>query len=212
MPKDDSFKFPMSQHLRLMKQSSPTGKNFTKTSMKVLSLIAVSLWLTHPGPSFAGECQQIRAIIDPPVDSKRSPEFAKLQGASMPLEEDWCRKLTDKSKNNGLPLTLRQLEEARQELKVEWDVKTIMGSLQASLIDKLVDCMIAGAHIVSCTCVATKLPMKIDYALYTAITSSKPWVNAELFKITQSDFIKLAGVVWGVRDECFASNNVWRQR
>jgi hypothetical protein len=37
-----------------MEQSSPTGKIFTKTSMKVLSLITVSLWLAHPGPSFAG--------------------------------------------------------------------------------------------------------------------------------------------------------------
>ena len=207
-----TLNFPLSLYLRPMKPSSATGKKFTKAGTKAFILVAVSLWLAHPGPSFAGECQQIRAIIDPPVDSKRSPEFAKLPEGSMPLEEDWCRKLTDKSKNNGLPLTLRQLEEARQELKIKWDVKTIMGSLQASLIDKLVDCMIAGAHIVSCTCIATKLPMKIDYTLYTAITSSKPWVNAELFKITQSDFIKLAGVVWGVRDECFASNNVWRQR
>lgn len=180
--------------------------------MKALVLVTFSLWLALPGSSFAGDCEQIRAIIDPPVDSKRSPELAKLAEASMPIEEDWCRKLTDQSKNSGLPLTLRQLEEVRQDLKVEWDVKTITGSLQASLIDKVVDCMISSAHIVSCTCVATKLPIKIDYALYTAITSSKPWVNAELFKITQSDFIKLVGVVWEVRDTCFVSNKVWRQR
>lgn len=120
------------------------------------------------------------------------------------VEQVECRALTDKTKNQGRPLTLRQLDQARSSLVENEDSETLWGKARIDAINKKVDCMISTGDIKICTCLSEDLPFWMSYLDYITLITAAPDINASRYGLSDAEFSKLSGLVWGVRDQCIA--------
>lgn len=143
---------------------------------------------------FANECDY---LID------HNSEWSKAGIKS--LEFSICENLTNKEVNNGKPLNIHQLEQAREKLLEPFNKEKIFDSTVISSINRKVDCMIATGNYYTCHCIGKNLPWALTYGGYLAIVTSAEGINADAFQISQSDFVKLSGIVWSVRDGCITN-------
>lgn len=144
--------------------------------------------------AFANECD---FLID------HNSEWSKA--GIKPLEYNICENLTNKEVNNGGPLNIHQLEQAREKLLKPLNKEKIFDSTVISSINRKVDCMIATGNYNMCHCLGQNLPWVLTYEGYLAIVTSAKGINADAFQLTQSDFAKISGIVWSVRDSCLAN-------
>lgn len=122
----------------------------------------------------------------------------------VPPPEDYpsvseCRDLTDRSKNGGKPLTLMQLEELRRKNS---RADTVDAALQAAMMGKKIDCMIASGDIKTCTCLVDAMPVFVSYLTYVHIVTNPEGSDFSYLKLNPQDLSKLTGIAWSVRDMC----------
>jgi hypothetical protein len=144
--------------------------------------------------TFANDCSFLKGPDD---------EWSKMGLKS--TDQTICEALTDKNVNQGRPLNILQLEEVRRKISEPYQKDKIFDQVALASIDKKVDCMIATGDYKICHCLSNKLPWMLSYRGYLSIVTSSEDVTAEAFQISQSDFLKLSGIVWTVRDACLTS-------
>ena len=79
-------------------------------------------------------------------------------------ERNQCKALTNESINQGRPLTIHQLEEARSELSKNFQRDSIWGLSQLGTLDRKVDCMIVNGNMRICHCLASNLPVILSFS------------------------------------------------
>jgi len=163
--------------------------------MNGLSLIFLVLFLLIPGSVRADECAFL-----PKSKPSPDPEWASLGSSTPGLDE--CRALTDKARNAGKPLTLMQLEEVRTQLTKPHKKGTIWGKFSSAVVSRKVDCMILIGDIKTCHCLSENLPVFTSFSQYVLILTEPSALDAASLGITQTEFLKLNGVLWSVRDQC----------
>ena len=183
--------------------------------MKILiRLILTTVTLTVL-PAHADECERLRRdmtkhSMQNRVDDGKSKltkkELLEIDKLSTTAEIRDCVPLTNKRINKGRPLTLQQIEEIRSELLQPHNKHTLFGAAEIATTSKRLDCVAATSNFSSCNCLANKLPIVISYSSYVAIVTSSLQLTPENFGISQTDFMKLVGIVWAARDSCMRSN------
>ncbi|WP_086123362.1 hypothetical protein [Hydrogenophaga sp. IBVHS1] len=165
--------------------------------MNTISLALLLLCLLASPSARADECAFL---------PKGDPKIADLADSVDYLE---CRALTDKTRNEGKPLTVHQLEQIRMEFESDKTYKdTIWMRLRLATLNKKIDCMIASGRIEECHCLAERLPVQVAFVDYLRIITSAPGLDSAQFGLSQTDFSRLSGMVWSVRDQCLATQRI----
>lgn len=120
-------------------------------------------------------------------------------------ERNQCKALTNESINQGRPLTIHQLEEARSELSKNFQRDSIWGLSQLGTLDRKVDCMIVNGNMRICHCLASNLPVILSFSGFVSIVTSEEGLTAAHYGLSESDFAKLSGIAWSVRDRCITN-------
>jgi hypothetical protein len=126
-------------------------------------------------------------------------------GALESVERARCRALTDRTKNNGKPLTIQQPEMARGELLRPYKPDTLFGNLERSSVNRIVDCMIASADIKVCMCLSDTLPAYLSYSQYLGLLYASRSISAQNLGVDETELRQLTGAAWAARDQCLVT-------
>jgi hypothetical protein len=154
-----------------------------------------------PNTVYAAVCDSFASEVEVP----KLPDGWKLDTRSVKQAE--CEALTDKSKNDGKPLTIQNLETVRDQLLAAHRPDTLWGNLRRFTINRKVDCMIATADIKNCFCIDEKLPMALNYQQYLNLLYSSTAASPESIGVDEKNFRKLIGAAWAVREQCIAERS-----
>ena len=160
-------------------------------------------------------------VVPPKVSSGESaatpdqcaPPLAKQGQGWQPPNEDsltWreCRDLTDTSRNQGNPLTVRQLEQVRVEYARDpnYSPDTLWSVINRDTMQRKTDCMIASGDIKMCTCLASELPValafSISYLQYVLLITSPRSSDLSHLNWKPYELERLYVDVRSVRDMC----------
>jgi hypothetical protein len=161
---------------------------------RMKNFLTIILGLTTSMTILANEC----AFLEGPVN-KLPPGFSSP-------DTFICETLTDKKVNQGKPLNIHQLKQAHEKITKPHQKNTIWGQLQLATANRKVDCMIATGNFKTCHCLGSQLPWWLSYSGYLSIVTSSKEISAEAFQLSQSEFSKLSGIVWSVRDTCITGS------
>lgn len=129
-----------------------------------------------------------------------------LNETSTPVSVVECRSLTDKARNQGKPLTVRQLEQVRADYARDrnYSPDTIWTAISRASMMKKVDCMIASSDIKMCTCLAEALPVDLSYLQYVILVTVPKQSDVSQIDWKPFDLDRLFVDVRSVRDMCVA--------
>lgn len=159
------------------------------------TIIFLLIGIISSAHTFADDCDFL---------PRPAPEW--LAALSDSVERIECKALTDKKVNQGRPLTIYQLELAREKLSENYQDRTLWNLGMQGPLNKKVDCMIATGDIKTCHCISSYLPALMPYSHYISIVTSTGLLKAEDYNLSESDFSKLTGMIWSIRDRCISNS------
>lgn len=139
-------------------------------------------------------------------DFLAQPDNEFWKAGARPVEWVECRDLTDRARNQGKPLTVRQLEEVRDRYSRDRNYaanKLWPAGKRASMMKKI-DCMIATSDFRMCKCLADELPVFLPYASFVLLVTAPKASDLSQLDWKPFELASLYVDVRSVRDMCVA--------
>ncbi len=167
--------------------------------MKLLVVAITFMWQVSAAAAGTDEC-----------DFLAQPDNKFWKAGDRPVTWLECRDLTDNSRNNGKPLTVRQLEEVRGKYARDrnYSPDNLWNAVSAASMRTKTDCMIASSDIKMCTCLAEELPVDLSYLNYVLLISSPKMSDLNHLNWKPYELERLYVDVRSVRDMCVARDRL----
>ncbi len=173
---------------------------FQLTSLWVLFAFGVSASNAHAEEN---SLTPLYTSADCPASLLGAGQFSKFPSVEY-LE---CMELNDRRKNQGKPLTIHQLQEARVRLLsgALYHKDKIWSATQRRRIETQVDCMAVIGNFETCSCFAKKLPLPVSFGEYVLILNRQPEIGPSTYRLEKPKFDELVALLGNVRDQCIGA-------
>jgi hypothetical protein len=161
--------------------------------MKLLIFALGFLWQVSAALANTDEC-----------DFLAQPDSEFWKAGHRTVEWLECRDLTDKARNQGKPLTVKQLEEvrARYARDPNYSPDKLWNAASRASMMKKVDCMIATSDFRMCKCLADELPVFLPYASFVLLVTAPSASDLSHLDLKPTEVASLYVDVRSVRDTC----------